>query len=371
MNKKLFSFFLCALISLPFLASCSDDDEISNGNGPDPVITQNPSRVYVLNEGSWGKNNASLSAHVYLEDRVSTISDIYSSTNGKVMGDVAQDLVLDAANNRLYVAVSESRYIAKLDMSGREICRYATTEEQAQPRSLVLDGAYLYASLYGGMVAKFDTASLQLVATVGVGSYPEQMAVANNLLAVCNSGYGYDNTLSVIDLDAFTVVKTVVLPRVNPQHIVSAGGRFYCSTTEYDESWNAVSNIIEVNPANWQATEITTGFYLAVSGDDVHIIDQTVDYSTSPYSYQNKFLLYNATTGVFGDSFLASADSDLSHMAVYGISIDSERGDAYLCVSQQEGAEFVNSSVLRFRSDGSSCGKFTAGVLSKKVVALK
>ena len=58
-----------------------------------------------------------------------------------------------------------------------------------------------------GYVAKFDTASLQIVASCNVGYQPDELDIVGNTMYVANSGGyrnpGYDNTLSIIDLGAF------------------------------------------------------------------------------------------------------------------------------------------------------------------------
>lgn len=362
MNKKLFYSALIAL-AIPVFTACNDDDDVKAPR------YEAPYSLYILNEGSWGKNNASISAVDPKDINGHSVSDIYSAANSKGLGDVAQDLVYDDDTHCLFVSVSESKYIAKLDDRGRELVRYTTTAEQAQPRSLVLEDGFLYASLYGGMVAKFDTVSLSLVSTVKVGAYPEQMAEEDDMLAVCNSGYGEGNTLSIIDLRTFTVVKEVTLPHKNPQHIIACDDRFYCNTTEYDENWNSVSTIVEVNPKTGATKDITTGFYMAEGGDVVYIVEQATNYYTTPYSYTNTFKTYNPKTGKVGTDFLTpDIQKSLSDKGIYGITFEDDTKTMFICINQQEGAEYVNSLMIGYDARGNNIGQVNAGVLAKKVV---
>ena len=365
MNKKLLFSALLAII-LPVLVSCDDSDDA------DDKKYEAPYALYVLNEGSWGKNNASISGIAPGNFEGQCDRDIYSDANGKALGDVAQDLVYDDDTHCLFVSVSESRYIAKLDDRGRELVRYATGDK-GQPRSLELENGYLYVSMYGDAVAKFDTASLSLVASVKVGTYPEQMAIEDDMLAVCNSGWGNENTLSIIDLRTFSVVKTITLPHANPQHIIACNGRFYCNTSEYDENWNSVSNIVEVNTKDWSVKDITDGFYLTEGDDIVYIVKQEVDYSTIPYSYKNTFKTYNTKTGTLGNDFLSASNREtLVDEGIYSISYDDDTKTMYICVSQQEGAEYVNSTVMSYDARSNvNTGYAYTGVLAKKVVVAR
>ena len=54
MNKKLLFSAILAM-TLPVLVSCDDNDDV------DDKKYEAPYALYVLNEGSWGKNNASIS----------------------------------------------------------------------------------------------------------------------------------------------------------------------------------------------------------------------------------------------------------------------------------------------------------------------
>lgn len=360
MNKKLLLMAL-TVMSFQFFTSC---DENENNEVPFYIP---PYQAYFLNEGAWNKNDASISG---LPSFGSFESDIYSKMNNKNLGDVAQDLEY-GKNNCLYVSVSESRYIAKLDASGKELARYSTTDDQAQPRSLVLSGDKLYASMYGGMVARFDTATLTLESTVKVGTYPEEMAEINDMLAVCNSGYGAENTLSIVDLKSFEVVQTVELPRFNPQDIVACNGKFYCNTTEYDENWNADNTIVEIDPKTWATKEIAKAFYMAPVDKNLYLVKQETDWST--YETVNSFSVYDTASGQLNDKFLSSSARDfLKNKSIYGLSSDPNSTYIFIPCTNMEGYDAVKSDVFAFDTrivnGPATYDQFKAGIYCSKVV---
>ena len=364
MKKKL----LLPLMAVFCLASCSDDDVTKE---PEYVA---PWDIYFLNEGSWGMNDASITT--YNETSKVYFEDLYYSSNDKKLGDVAQDIVY-GDNHCLYVAVSESRYIAKLDANCKELTRYKTSDTEMQPRSLLLKDGFLYASFYGtetegGIVAKMDTATLAVVQRVSVGSYPEQIAEINGVIAVCNSGYGYGNTLSMIDVNSFSVKKELALPHMNPQDIVVCNGKFYCNTTEYDESWNSVSRIIEVDPVSFGTKEIAEAFYMCPVGDQMIMIKQSTNYYTTPYTYENTFYTFDSKTGKVTEGKKDETGSfKLYDRGIYGVFCSPDQKKLYVCVSNQEGSAYVNSDVYVLDLNGKQLDVFKAGVLTSKVCFAK
>lgn len=63
---------LCMLALGASLASCSDDDDDSLDDGGSKV-TLPQARVYILNEGGWGANNARLAFYDPIRMRISSV----------------------------------------------------------------------------------------------------------------------------------------------------------------------------------------------------------------------------------------------------------------------------------------------------------
>jgi len=359
MKKILFLTFVSAFI----LSSCSND-------GVSEPEYKSPWDVYLLNEGSWGKNDASISALNLTTNTLS--SDIYYNSNNKYLGDVAQSIVY-GDNHCLYVAVSESKYIAKLDANGKELMRYQTTDKENQPRCLLLKDGSLYASFYGtdtdgGLVAKLDTANLSVSSRVKVGSYPEEIAEINGTIAVCNSGYGYSNTLSMIDIKSMSIKNEVVLPHLNPQDIVTCNGKFYCNTTEYDEYWNAVSTIVEVDPSSYATKNIAEAFIMAPVGNKLYLAKTVTNYYTTPYSYDNTFSVYDTSTGKLSNEFISSKLAEtLKDKGIYSMIASPDNSEFYIMVNNQEGTNYVNSDVYVCTIDGQVKQTIKTGVLTSKI----
>lgn len=298
---------------------------VENGTNVTPFdpTTMSPFRYYILGEGQFGKNDASITG-VDWNDKFKT--DIYYTQNGKKLGDNANDMVL-GTQGCLYVAVTESRYVAKLDFSGKELARYTPADEKFKPRSLYNQGGKLYVSEYGGRVERLDTATLRPIDSVEVGEFPEQMSSNGSYMLVCNSDYnmsGY-NSVSVINLAKFAVESTIELPYTNPQRILLHDGIFFCITTGYDENWNTQNHVISINPKTWKVAEISDegnlmASYLqsSTSSASTKLLVANVATDWTTMKTKTTFKYYNTGTGKF-DTCDQRFAQELASRQVYNI----------------------------------------------------
>ena len=80
---------------------------------PSKVENIGDGTAYVLNEGSWGSNNASLSRVNLATGAIENA--VFSTVNGRGLGDVAQDVVV--YNGKAYIAVSFSNTIEVVSLT--------------------------------------------------------------------------------------------------------------------------------------------------------------------------------------------------------------------------------------------------------------
>ncbi len=217
LEKLKFSLSLFALSAL-VLTSCSEDDPINEA----PVVTTG---AYLLNSGSQGNNDTSLSYYDFTTQNVN--KDVYRTLNGTLMGDTGNDMII--YGSKMYFAVTVSGKIIVTDNNGLLIKNITSEQNNAlqEPRNLTTYEGKLYVTYKNGYLARIDTTTLSIENQVKVGRNPEQVAVANRKLYVANSGgfgfetsEGYDKTVSVVSVDNFTVLKTLeVVP--NPAKILA------------------------------------------------------------------------------------------------------------------------------------------------------
>lgn len=261
---------LCLLLGL---AACQKED------GPDPssysassdeylagemvnvgVNAFSAKKLFVLNEGGMGSNNATLDILDLQTGRY--VRDAYGKMNPEIpqgLGDVANDIAV--YDGKLWIVVNNSGIVEVVNPENE---RHIATIAVPTPRNIAFHGAYAYvsswngaAAVYGadwsvdpaqsknpkGAVYKIDIKSFEVVDCVEVGYQPEGLAVSKGRLFVANSGgiacslppsYSYDNTLSIIDLNGFFVTKTLtVAPNLKNVYAAPDGTVFVTTLGNY------------------------------------------------------------------------------------------------------------------------------------------
>src|SRR5688572_9286512 len=108
MKKQFHSFRIFSILtifSIAFIACDKEDDE--------PDTPSNPSSpgVYIVNEGAFGSGNSSISFFDFQTNAVT--NNIYQTTNGVPLGDVAQMMLVHQGKG--YIVVNNSQKIEVVD----------------------------------------------------------------------------------------------------------------------------------------------------------------------------------------------------------------------------------------------------------------
>lgn len=346
------SLIILAAATMVFMAACKHEEVKPNEN---PTET---TRAYVLNEGSWGGNDASLS----LITPEGITNDWFAANNNRGLGDLAQDMI--HYGSKLYVVLNGSNTMECIDPAT------GTSSKQIDfgnrnPRYMAAHEGKIYVSCYDKSVVRIDTASLEIEATCNLsGMQPEQLCVVGNKLYVCNSWQydsnnqpEYDNTLSVVDLGTFaeTGKITVVANPTRMKALDSHRLLVACAGNYADVP--ATTLVIDLD--NNSQTP------LSVAATNFDICDGTIYlYSTSYDANWNPtaaFYKVNATT-LEATPILEEHVNSLSN--AYGINIDPVTKNLYVCNSSWG----VNGDVLIFSPEGKLLNKYEAGIYTSKVV---
>ena len=342
--RSLFLAVLCTLFMGVSLTSCSDDDD------DDEVTTG----VFILNEGKSENNNAGIS--VYNPETHAVTADVYMSQNDKGLGDTGQDMI--QYGNYVYVTVYGSSRLVKLDKAGVEVASLTFSAEDGQPRNMAAEDGKLYVTLYSGKVARINAVDLKIEKYVQVGKNPEQIVEEDDKLFVANSGWGEDNTVSVIDIRTFEVVKTVEVV-VNPNYLQEAEGYVY--VISYGNFGNVPYTLSRINTRTYAVEEITTATLMAEHDDVIYLANSVTDWST--YTTTTTFFTYDAKRGVLNNtSFLQDSPEarKLATKSIHMIEIDPNNGDIYIGISDYNN----NGDVYRFTRTGEFVKEITTGSLN-------
>lgn len=139
-------FSLCCMATLGVsLVACSEDEDLFDDSGS--KVTLPSHRAFILNEGTQGANNATLSFYAP-DGNADFIKDIFYTQNQAKLGDTGQSMI--EYNNDLYAIIAGSRYLVRMNTAGVEKQRYAIPESEGDPRYLAADDGYIYMTQYGG-----------------------------------------------------------------------------------------------------------------------------------------------------------------------------------------------------------------------------
>lgn len=358
--------FLLLPFLLGLLLTACEPEPVNINNNPLPV-TSDARGMYILNEGGYNQNNASLD---YLDFTTGQYSlNIFQTANPSLvqgLGDVGNDLLV--YGNKVYICVNGSGLIEVVEAY---TAKHIAQINIANCRRLCVDDGYVYVTSYAGRVedadhqlgyvAKIDTATLQVVATCEVGYQPEGLAVVEGKLYVANSGgyMGmntgvYDNRVSVISLNTFQRDTNLIVD-YNPQEII-VDSRHQLWISTYGNYYDVPSNLYRLDPT----TEIATAQGVEVT--KMAIKQDTLIYYATTYD-----ALWNPTTSFYQ---LVTATGQVLPLTLsqavaspYGIGLNPTTGELYI----SDAGDYVNpGSVSCFQSNGSFQWKLYAGVVPSR-----
>jgi hypothetical protein len=348
MEKKKFLWMsvLCAAMTLPFTA-CSDDDD--DDTPPDPEL--HTTGVYILNSGNFGDNNATLD--FYNPDTKALQKKVFSAANnGQGLGDVAQSILI--YGSKMYIAVGGSNSIAITDLSGKLLNRIVPTDGEI-PRSPRYFAAYngkVYATLFDGHVARIDTALMSIETLVTVGDNPEEIVVANGKLYVANSGGMnfpvYGNTVSVIDINSFSVSNTLQVV-INPQYLEvdSKGDVYLISTGNYADVSPTLQRIDTKTDAITKIEDFPASLMSLGADDKLYIVSSQYDEN---WNLTAEYYVYDADRETWAGKFITDGTPVANP---YSISADPLTGNVYIGTS-----DYISTGdVYIFTSGGKSIDK--------------
>ena len=342
------------------------------------------SKLFVLNEGNYQKNNSTLDFLRFSDGNY--VSDAFGSMNPAVvqgLGDTGNDLVLH--EGKLWAVMNGSGYVHVLDAKDETLKASVAVPD---PRYIAFDKSYAYVSSYAGAiyggdetkgkVYRISLKTNQVDGSVEVGCQPEGLAVVGNKLYVANSGgynYVHENTVSVIDLDSFKVSGTQTV--ASNLHFLAAdsGGTVWVSS--YGEStWSQDAS------GNWiQSMSEPMGLY-KVSGSsvsqvkDVHVSCMTMCDDGYIYAignagemaggYDNTLYKVSVKDGSVTSTSLSATDASKVGNP-YGILANPKTGDIYIADASYTGP----GKVWCFTKDLSLKWSATAGMLPAHMALYK
>lgn len=332
------------------LHSCNDMDdvEIENGSKPKAEIK----KILVLSEGLFNSNNSTLAAYSFADTCLQT--DVFTTVNGRGLGDTANDMV--KYGSKIFVVVNVSSQIEVIDTAGvsiKQIPMFDSQGNSRQPRYISFAEGKVYVCNFDGTVARIDTTSLQIDAVCQVGKNPDGICVASNKLYVSNSGGldypNYGNTVSVIYLKTFTHLTDIVVG-TNPYRLTadSQNDVYVITRGDYGSEPYALHRIDTSTDKVVETFSNIESLNMRICNDTAYIYNY--DYGTQQ-SWIKRFDCINEKL-IDGDVITDGTQIQTP----YGIDVDEATGDIFITDAKNFTVTgdllcFNRNGVLKYRID--------------------
>lgn len=288
--------------------------------------------IFVLNEGNWGASNSSVS--FIPADKDTVFADLFTAANGEdeVLGDVLMDMV--SVDTLSYLVLNSSHSVVVVNNKNFEFVNEITGSVN-NPRQAIVYNGMIYLSQWGngGEVLVIDPFDYSVVATIPTGLGAHGIKEIDGKIWVANSGgYGYDNTVSVINPENNTVERTIEIGDCPQNFVVDYKGDVWVLSsgyTEYDKQWNVVS---QTEPSltciDGETYEVSKNFQISSYSSPTEIA----------ISKDRKKIYFGGGSGG-ARVWEVSADSDelpsgaFSDLSPYGFSVHPETGNLYCGMS--------------------------------------
>lgn len=264
-NKKTNDLLIISLVMLFSITACGDDPL---SNEPEAEIIN----LLVANEGNWSDGNGSITS--YNPETGQVIQEKFQQVNARPLAGIIQSTVW--SGDRLFIAANNRD---KIEVANEETLEsIATIHLDESPALTPSAFAFLneqkgYVSgLYSNSVFAVDLENYTVDGNqIEVGSNPVDLLVAGSRLYVANSGFGNDNTVTVIDTNTDEVITTVTTGAGPIRLKADSEGRIWvvCSGLKaYDENWQrdpdhdipGQIDILDISDHQITATIKTGGF---------------------------------------------------------------------------------------------------------------
>ena len=383
--RKATLLFLCGVMAL---ASCTPDSPSGKDGsleGTEVSVADFPlssGKLFVLNEGQMGTNNATLDFLSIPEGKY--VRNTFEAMNPDAgrLGDVGNDIAV--RGSEVWMVVNNSGLVEVV--SAKDETEIASISVPT-PRNIAFDGKYAYVTSWAGAYADYDYDSSgnrslssyenpkgrvyrididrkKVDGSVEVGYQPEGIACYKGKLYVANSGgvasqlppsYSYDKTISIIDTKTFKVTGSFDV-RVNLKGVFSDGkGIIYI--TSLGNFSNEHSGLFAYDVSEGTLCHISDYVSAAaLSGSTVHWIGTETEFDWGA-QHVYKTCYYD---GIPGKGTVKTSDIATGSSTPFSLAVFGKGKDAVYIIG--DAGDYVNPGTLSCYAGGKRVWSVLAGV---------
>ena len=316
-------YFLLALL-IPILFSCSDDDIVIIDPGLGGFAESGS--VIIINEGSFGANNGSVS---FISNEGNATQNIFFTVNGISPGDIVQSYSrkdtfgILAVNNSQKVEIVHAESFASLATitSGLDYPRYSLP--------VCNNKVYVTNGSAAGTVVVIDLSTLSVINSIDVGQGPEALLKVGDKVYIANSGgWGNDSTVSIINTTTDTEISKVVVGDIPKDMVEDEDGNIWvlCKGQSDFSNWPDItkltpSKLVMINTAT---STVAAEIILIDQGEEGDVSRLTIspDRTRMYYLKNGMVFKHDITQPTVETTALITGD-------FYGLDVNPESGEIW------------------------------------------
>lgn len=315
---------LAAVSAMVLFQSCQKD--------PDPVIKAGADGFFVVNEGSYGNSNSSVS---FYDRKTNTMTNnVFAVKNGRPLGDQSQSMTVFEGKG--YIVVQNSSKVEVIHAD--DFSSVATIIDGVpSPRYFLgISSTKAYVSDWGangitGTVKVIDLTTYKVTKTIATGKGANRMLKVGNLVYVTNAGgFDKDNTIKVIDSTTDAITASITTGD-NPNSlqsdkagniwVASSGAIAYNTDFTINEANSTKGSISKITSNNTEALRLSVSKVTFSSPTNLGV---SPDGTKIYYTYEGAVYAMSTTA----TSLPATAFKTMSY---YGLAVDPFNGNIIGC----------------------------------------
>jgi len=272
--------------------------------------------LYILCEGNFGSENASLWSADLNNDIAEINPNIYEELTGNNLGDVANAMYIN--DNLLYIINNNSHTIEVLKFGEDDILSLEASVDIAysSPRFMAFKNNKGFITTWYNGILVLDLNSNSITDTISIAGMPEDIIIHESDIYVSvsmNSDWTANNEvlkIDITDLNSISIDTYNGIPGPGKMELID--GNLYVACTYYDVYWSANygMNKIDLSTGNMITYDYGTSFSF---GSDIVSIDNQMYRSTS-----NGVIAINADLTVNENNIINGFSG------VYSVSVNGE-----------------------------------------------